>query len=197
MQALPTTSSKRFGAIGLGANLPSDHGSPHDTLVLAIKLLENIVNIEAVSDLFATPAFPEGAGPDYVNGALSFTTDVDAQAILDGLQQIEAQIGRVRDTRWGARAADLDLLFLGDVVRPDAQGQTQWRTMPLVRQVASTPDRLILPHPRLQDRSFVLVPLAQVAPDWVHPLTGLSVIQMRDALHATDVATVRPVVLGA
>lgn len=197
MQALPSIMSKRFGAIGLGANLPSAHGSPHDTLKLAVKLLETAVDIAGVSDLFATPAFPEGAGPDYVNGAVSFTSDRDAQSILNALHQIEAQIGRVRDTRWGARAADLDLLFLGDVVQPDPQVQTQWRTMPLVRQVASTPDRLILPHPRLQDRSFVLVPLAQVAPDWVHPVTGLSVAQMRDALRGDDIATVRPLVSGA
>jgi 2-amino-4-hydroxy-6-hydroxymethyldihydropteridine diphosphokinase len=54
-----------------------------------------------------------------------------------------------------------------------------------------TPDQLILPHPRLQDRSFVLVPLADVAPDWVHPVLGQSVVQMRDARPSAEIASVR------
>ena len=192
MQALEVCTEVRFGAVALGANLPSRHGSPAETLKYATKLIEIVVDLEATSQIFATPAFPKGAGPDYANGAVFFRTVLCAQALLSKLHQIEADIGRVRDQRWGARAVDLDLLFLGNMVLPDAQTQTAWRGLPLSDQIEATPDQLILPHPRLQDRAFVLVPLAQVAPDWVHPLTGQTVIQMRDALPDDDIASVRP-----
>lgn len=117
--------------------------------------------------------------------------------LLSELHRIESELGRVRDRRWGARSVDLDLLFLGDSVRPDPETQTVWRDLSVDEQIAATPDQLILPHPRLQDRAFVLVPLAQVAPDWCHPLTGQTVIQMRDALPVEDIAAMRPVAMGA
>lgn len=90
------------------------------------------------------------------------------------------------------RTLDIDLVALGDSVLPDADTQDAWRSMPPEVQARSAPDRLILPHPRLQDRAFVLVPLADVAPDWVHPRTGQTVAQMLAALPAADVAEVKP-----
>ena len=94
--------------------------------------------------------------------------------------------------RWGMRTLDLDLLALGDSVLPDVETQDQWRELSPDMQARTAPDRLILPHPRLQDRAFVLVPLADVAQDWKHPRTGLSVAQMLAALPPADVAEVKP-----
>ena len=65
--------------------------------------------------------------------------------------------------------------------------------MPLEQQIDRTPDQLILPHPRVSDRAFVLVPLADIAPDWVHPVTGQTVLQMLEMLPAEDRAAVRPI----
>ena len=98
----------------------------------------------------------------------------------------------MREQRWGMRTLDIDLLALGDSVLPDAQTQDAWRDLAPETQARLAPDRLILPHPRLQDRAFVLVPLADVAPDWRHPRLGLTVRQMLEALPAADREAVKP-----
>ena len=144
------------------------------------------------SPLYRTPCFPAGAGPDYVNAAARLAGGHTPQEVLQILHRIEARHGRKRLQRWGGRTLDLDLLAAGDTVLPDAATQAAWRDLPAERQARDVPDRLILPHPRIQDRAFVLVPLCDVAPDWIHPLTGQTVAQMSAALSAADRAAVRP-----
>jgi 2-amino-4-hydroxy-6-hydroxymethyldihydropteridine diphosphokinase len=181
--------------VALGANLPFDGSPPAETLARAVAALaEEGVTLLGLSRFFATPCFPAGAGPDYVNAAaLLQTGDADDLAsILGSLHAVEARFGRKRAQRWGMRTLDIDLLAVGDSVQPDAETQDRWREMPPDAQIATTPDRLILPHPRIQDRAFVLVPLADIAPDWVHPRTGLSVRQMLAALPAEDRDAVKP-----
>lgn len=179
--------------IALGGNLPSDSGPPAETLRAAVRALAAApVTITAISRFFETPCFPAGAGPDYVNAALSLRSTLTPAAMLDLLHQIEAQFGRRRQQRWGMRTLDLDLIAAGDLVLPDAQTHGAWRFMQPEDQARSVPDRLILPHPRLQDRAFVLVPLADVAPDWVHPLIGQTVAKMCAALPADARAEMRP-----
>jgi 2-amino-4-hydroxy-6-hydroxymethyldihydropteridine diphosphokinase len=90
------------------------------------------------------------------------------------------------------RTLDLDLVSFGDRVLPDTSTYNQWRTLPSQEQMKQAPDRLILPHPRLQDRAFVLVPMADVAPDWYHPVLGLTVREMVAALPVDDIAAVTP-----
>lgn len=181
--------------IAFGANLPFDNRSPVLTLRSAINSFSK-VNLAApsVSRFFATPCFPSGAGPDYVNAAalLQVEPAMTAPELLSRLHQVEAMFGRERKQRWGMRTLDIDLLALGDVVLPDTATQTQWRNLDAALQARETPDDLILPHPRLQDRAFVLVPLAEVAPDWRHPLLNLTVLQMMAALPAADLAEMRP-----
>ena len=146
------------------------------------------------SRLYRTPCFPRGAGPDYVNAAAGLTRrhDMTGEEVLAILHRVERAHGRARARRWAGRTLDLDLLALGGSVLPDAQTQAHWRNLPFRDQLRLAPDGLVLPHPRLQDRAFVLVPLAEVAPDWVHPLTGLSVMQMLALRPADEVATVTP-----
>lgn len=181
--------------VAFGANLPFEGERPESTIGRAIKALSKEgLSVLTVSRFYVTPCFPAGSGPDYVNAAavLAIGPDVDAGSILDRLHAVEARFGRVREQRWGMRTLDLDLLALGDSVLPDAATQDHWRALPPDAQVRTAPDRLVLPHPRLQDRAFVLVPLADVAPDWVHPRTGESVSQMLAALPAADRDAVKP-----
>ncbi len=87
---------------------------------------------------------------------------------------------------------DLDLLALGHFVRPDVGGFTHWQALPLAAQMQETPTELILPHPRLQDRAFVLVPLAGIAPNWRHPVLGKTARQLLAALPADARAEILP-----
>ena len=151
------------------------------------------ISFRAISRFWETQAFPAGSGPDYVNAAATIVTDLPAEAVLARLHEVEASLGRVRDGgRWGARGIDLDLLALGGQVFPDEQGQTAWRDLPLEEQMRRAPEELILPHPRLQDRGFVLAPLAEVAPLWRHPIIGATVAEMLTALPSASFEGMRP-----
>lgn len=181
--------------VAFGANLPFDGATPAETLLHATEALSKEgLTLLRLSRFYATPCFPAGAGPDYVNCAAVFQSrsEDDLASILARLHAVEARFGRKRVQRWGMRTLDIDLLAMGDSVLPDPATQDRWRLLPAEAQIGSTPEQLILPHPRLQDRAFVLVPLAEVAPDWVHPRTGLSVRQMLAALPAEDRDAVTP-----
>lgn len=175
----------RRALIALGANAPAPQGDPASSLRAAMAEIAALGQDARSSRLWRSPAFPAGSGPDFVNAAMALDTPLSARGLLDALHGIEARFGRERQRRWGPRSLDLDLLAHGESVLPDPAGWARWRDLPLARQMHDTPEELILPHPRLQDRGFVLVPLAEVAPDWRHPVTGLTVTGMRDALPAT------------
>ncbi|TFL17460.1 2-amino-4-hydroxy-6-hydroxymethyldihydropteridine diphosphokinase [Jannaschia formosa] len=146
----------------------------------------------AGSALYATPAWPPASGPEFVNAAMSIRAPLPPARMLALLHRVEARLGRVRGRRWGERKLDLDLLASGAAVRPDEVTQSRWRRLAPDRQRVETPQQLILPHPRLQDRAFVLIPLAEIAPGWRHPLTGRSVAEMVAALPAAARRDIRP-----
>lgn len=149
--------------------------------------------LRRLSRFWHTPAHPAGSGPDYVNAAAVVATDLAPAEVLAALHRIEAALGRVRDgRRWQSRGIDLDLLAMGDAVLPDAATQDRWRSLPPEAQARLSPETLILPHPRLQDRGFVLAPLAEVAPGWRHPRTGLTVARMLADLPAQALSGMAP-----
>jgi 2-amino-4-hydroxy-6-hydroxymethyldihydropteridine diphosphokinase len=117
-----------------------------------------------------------------------------ASALMAALHSIEEEFGRTRAHRWEARVMDLDLIGFGDAVLPDARTRAEWAALPPDIAAKRMPDRLIVPHPRLAERAFVLVPLADVAPEWVEPSSGLSVAQMLAACPQADLAEIRPFV---
>ena len=178
--------------VALGANIPSRFGPPAETLLTALRGMERAaLHVEKKSRLFVTPCFPKDTGPDYVNAVAAVCGPPDAHAVLKVLNAMEIEFGRRRDTRWGRRTLDLDLIAFGSAVLPDADTFRAWRDLSPEIQRLRAPDELILPHPRLQERAFVLVPLLEVAPEWVHPVTGLTVSQMHDALPEGEKSAIR------
>jgi 2-amino-4-hydroxy-6-hydroxymethyldihydropteridine diphosphokinase len=151
--------------IGLGANLPSPkHGAPRATIVAAIAALEAVgLALVARSPLYESEPIPVSDQPWYVNAVVEAGSTLTAVALLVLLHSVENAFGRVRGAPNAARVLDLDLLDCRGEIRPG-------------------PDVPILPHPRLQDRGFVLLPLADIAPDWHHPVSGLGVAELIAAL---------------
>jgi 2-amino-4-hydroxy-6-hydroxymethyldihydropteridine diphosphokinase len=153
--------------IGLGANLASDAGPPADTLKRALGELERQnVAIRHVSHFYETPAWPDPADPVFVNAVAAVQTRHQPVELLMLLHGVETALGRLRSAPNAPRTLDLDLLDYDGQVMADPQ--------------------LTLPHPRIAGRSFVLVPLRDVAPGWRHPVTGQGVEELLAALPDRD-----------
>jgi 2-amino-4-hydroxy-6-hydroxymethyldihydropteridine diphosphokinase len=142
--------------IGLGANL----GDRMTTLRMAVQRLETLGRITAVSSLYETEPVGYLEQPSFLNAVVALDTALAPADLIGGLLGIERDLGRARSFPNAPRTLDLDLLMVDDVI-------------------LDTPE-LILPHPRLHERAFVLVPLAEIAPQLAHPGSGMS---MRELLH--------------
>lgn len=172
-----------FVLIALGSNVTSHIGTPAQTLQAMPGLLSDAgLKVERISRIFHTPAVPAGSGPDFANAVIGAKTDQSARDLLAGLHQVEQRFARDRKARWAPRTLDLDLLSYGTAIEPDRSVFERWAGLPPEKQQSQAPDQLILPHPRLHERAFVLLPLLDIAPDWVHPALGLSTRDMVDRL---------------
>jgi 2-amino-4-hydroxy-6-hydroxymethyldihydropteridine diphosphokinase len=179
--------------VALGANDPFGRSMPVETLRQAIARLEEATGADLrASRMWRTPAVPAGSGPDFVNAAAALSWSRAPEELLSILHGVEAEFGRVRRDRWGPRTLDLDLLAVGERVLPDRATFQVWADLPADRQSREAPERLILPHPRMHERAFVLIPLAEVAPDWRHPVLDRSVAGMAGALPAAARAGLAP-----
>ena len=179
--------------VAIGSNQRLFNSSSSDVLSTALsRIAGSVGQITSLSRFFRTPAFPKGSGPDFVNAALVVRAQGSANEILEKLHAIEHELGRVRETRWGQRTIDIDLIAVDQNILPDSETFKKWQLLPFSQQTKIAPDQLVLPHPRMQDRAFVLAPMMDLCSDWVHPVIQKSVSQMYDVLNGQDKAEVMP-----
>ncbi len=138
--------------IGIGSNL----GSREDNCKAAIRhLIDDGIKILRISSGIETEPWGVKEQPKFINMAVQVETDLDPESLLGSLKNIETRLGRSPGTRWGPRVIDLDILLYNDLVMKT--------------------DKLEIPHPRISERDFVLAPLAEIAPDLVHPVLKKSI----------------------
>jgi 2-amino-4-hydroxy-6-hydroxymethyldihydropteridine diphosphokinase len=151
-------------SIALGSNLAGRFATVAAAVEAAIVVLDSDdIAVIGSSRLYRSVAWPNPADPEFVNAVIAVETDLSPPALLAHLHRVEADFGRVRGLANAPRPLDLDIVDYGGLV--SAPGESP-----------------ILPHPRLIDRAFVLLPLVEIAPDWRHPATGRSIADLIRAL---------------
>jgi 2-amino-4-hydroxy-6-hydroxymethyldihydropteridine diphosphokinase len=151
-------------AIALGSNI----GDSRAILDRAMGILAEIsgISLKVQSSWYKTaPVGPPQ--PDYINGCALLEVALTPQELLAVILDVEKQFGRVRQERWGPRTLDIDIILFDDIIM-------------------ETPN-LEIPHPRMRERAFVLVPLAEIAPDWIEPVSGFAIAQLLLGLDCSGV----------
>ncbi len=144
--------------LGIGSNL----GNREANLAQARTSIESFAQIEAVSPVYETDAWGYEEQPAFLNQVVHIKISLSPQALLKRIKRIEKDLGRKKSFRWGPRLIDIDILFFSNHVIESAS--------------------LTIPHKELHKRTFVLVPLADIAPDFVHPVFNQTVSALRDTL---------------
>jgi 2-amino-4-hydroxy-6-hydroxymethyldihydropteridine diphosphokinase len=150
--------------IALGSNVAGRFASPTEAVEAAMRALQaSGIMLISRSRLYRSAAWPDPADPEFVNAVIAVETSLAPAALLARLHAVEAEFGRERRQVNAPRTLDLDIVdYAGLVSAPD--------------------ESPILPHPRLAERAFVLLPLAEIAPDWCHPVTGAPIEELIGAL---------------
>lgn len=162
--------SPEISYIALGSNLEQPELQLADA-VTAIRTLQGVTLLRC-SHWYANRAIGPGEQPDYLNGVLAIETTLSPLALLKQLQQIESQQGRVRQERWGARTLDLDMALYGNRISDDPV--------------------LTLPHPRLHERDFVVLPLQEIAPELILP-NGTPISKIAEGFDTTALTPLKHV----
>lgn len=177
-----------LAAVALGSNLDSGFGDRRANLVEAVRRIGELGEVRAVSSFYDTEPVGYLSQPRFLNGALLLQTNLEPVELLRGLLAVERAMGREREgvVEKGPRVIDLDLLVYIDQSGID-QGGTDQRAVDLRGQtginlsggqVVMETDELTLPHPAMQERRFVLEPLAEIAPEMMHPVLGLTMREL-------------------
>ena len=149
--------------LGLGTNL----GNREQNLSLALAYLRQAVVVEDVSNTYTTPPWGVTDQPDFLNLCVKIRTDLEPLALLKRVKQIEQRIGRKPSKRWGPRLIDIDILLYDDLVL--------------------TTEQLVIPHPQMVNRAFVLVPLNDITPQLLHPIAHQTISTLTDTIDKTDI----------
>jgi len=162
--------------VALGSNVPGPWGLPHETVEQALGELDRPpLRLVRASRLIRTAPMGPRDQPDFINAVAVIATELDAPDLLARLHDIELSADRRRSLRWGPRTLDLDLIDYDGRIIGEAD------------EVRTRHGLMLLPHPGIAERAFVLAPIAEIAPQWRHPLTGKSAAEMLGELGEGDV----------
>ena len=149
--------------LALGTNL----GDRPANLRAAIEALSPEINVIAESKVYETPPWGFENQPDFLNMAVKCETTLEPESLLKRLKRLEVQLGREQSFRWGPRLIDIDILFYDNLILKSKS--------------------LTIPHPRLHERAFVLVPLADIAPDFIHPVLKKTIQELLTGVNMDDI----------
>ena len=137
--------------LNIGSNLPSKEGGRENNILKAITYLKKLkLNLIKISSLYETPSYPNNLDPKFINLCVKLESDLKASELLNEMKKIEKKLGRTRIKKNEPRTCDIDIIdFNGEIIRND---------------------ELVVPHPRLHQRNFVIYPLKEIEPNWFHPI---------------------------
>jgi 2-amino-4-hydroxy-6-hydroxymethyldihydropteridine diphosphokinase len=159
-------SDKNTSHLLLGSNLGNREKFISDALLL---IEEQVGEILLTSAIYETAAWGNTDQPNFLNLAIVVQTALSPLQLLEAVLAIEQRLGRIREERWGARVIDIDIIFYGN-------------------EIIDVPQKLQIPHPELQNRRFVLLPLNEITPNFVHPILGQNISKL--LVNLTDELTV-------
>ena len=168
----------------LGSNLSSEFGNSAETLKKCVDEIKSDPSIESLleSNWYISASLLNKKDPRYVNVGIRFNTKLKPIQLLNFTSGLENKYGRKRQERWGPRTCDIDILLCYQLILPSKLYFNKWLNLNISDQIKLVPDELILPHPRLQERTFFLKPLIDLQPDWIHPFLKVKAKEMLDSL---------------
>ena len=164
--------------IGLGSNLSGEaFDSPRDVLNAALEEMSQYdITIIKISPFYETEPVPKSDQPWFLNAVVAVDTILSPPELLTVLHEIEANLGRERRIRWESRIIDLDIIAYGEQIYPTA---VLWpEILQDIKSQDISPKELIIPHPRMHERLFVLEPLRDICPDWHHPILKKTIAEL-------------------
>ena len=137
--------------LNIGSNLPSKDGGRESNILKAINHLKKLrLNLIKTSSFYETPSYPNNSDPKFINLCVKLESKLKASELLDEIKKIEKKLGRIRIKKNEPRTCDIDIIdFNGEIIKAD---------------------KLVVPHPRLHLRNFVIYPLKEIEPNWFHPI---------------------------
>ncbi|WP_417451721.1 2-amino-4-hydroxy-6-hydroxymethyldihydropteridine diphosphokinase [Kordiimonas sp.] len=176
---MPEIAKKIEVFLAFGGNLPSRAGTPKETIQAAVARLETRgFDLVKLSHFYRSPAVTldvRTCAPAYTNAAAWMQCTLVPEQILAITQSVEREFGRKPGARWTARPLDIDLLAAGQVVLPSRE---IWQRLASSEDIAAILPEPVVPHPRLHLRGFVLAPLLDLIPGWIHPVLGENIAQL-------------------